>query len=112
VLDRLAGFQHIAVTYDSEYAKLYLNAELIGKFESRPSLAPSGQDYFIGGARDRFQGGIGRGELDELWIYEGALSQSQIRQVFLTNAVVPEPNTMVLFAIFVVAVSLCRRIIP
>ena len=112
ILDDTPGFQHVAVTYSPEYARLYLNAELIVEHEVSRNLVPSGQDYFIGGAIDRFSGGIGRGDVDELWIYEGVLSQSQIRHVYQTNAVIPEPKTFALLCIFVLAVANYRRHSP
>jgi hypothetical protein len=108
VLDRNPGFQHIAITYDPNYARLYLNAQLVVEFEVIYSIEPSGQDYFIGGARDVQSGGIGQLQLDELWVFDGALSQTQIRQLYRTNIFVPEPSTFALLQVLAMVGILMR----
>jgi len=79
-------FHHVAVTVDRDSAtggKLYVDGTTVLTFvpTSRSGSLDNNADFLIGGHMD-FPGGVFDGEIDELELYNRALSQSEIQAIF------------------------------
>jgi hypothetical protein len=67
------GWNHIAVTYDNSNQKLYLNGVLLSTLSQTGSIPT--------GAKDLFLGELLSGNLDEIRIWDVALTQDQIQEM-------------------------------
>ena len=67
------GWNHIAVTYDNSNQKLYLNGVLLSTLSQTGSIPT--------GAKDLFFGELLSGNLDEIRIWDVALTQAQIQEM-------------------------------
>ena len=75
------GWHHIAGTYDGEFAKIYLDGELISEDESIFKLVTANDmDMRIGCVKDRPQFNFRNGSIDEVGVWRRALSQAEIKE--------------------------------
>jgi manganese-dependent ADP-ribose/CDP-alcohol diphosphatase len=84
---------HVAVTFDGAYLSLYLNGNLESRIESDfPPLSSSMNDLTIGTAMDVGGSAHGyfNGNVDNIRIWNHALSQTELRQ--LLNSEIQEPH--------------------
>lgn len=113
----LAGWNHIMAVYsgDASNVSLYLNGQLLpSSFGSSPPSADtlnlSDSPLYVGVQPGQDISGNMKGMVDELVVYNRALSSNEVTQVYLVQSV-PEPSTYVLVllggAIF--AFTLMRR---
>jgi hypothetical protein len=73
----LNTWTHLAVTYDSTMVRLYVNGVLAGSQAQTAPIAASTNPLTIGG--DRTFGQYFTGKIDEIRVYNRALTQSQIQ---------------------------------
>jgi len=76
------GWYHVCVVQDSTSARIYLNG-ILGNTDSTPSVPRSSTEAAYIGYRDTNNSNYGRGQIDELMIFNAALSASDIRRVML-----------------------------
>ncbi|MCP4122752.1 MAG: LamG domain-containing protein [Bacteroidetes bacterium] len=69
---------HLVGTYDGENMKIYIN-ELLAETTPRPGGLLNGSSWFIIG---QYQFTKWAGSIDELFIYDRALSQNEVSQLF------------------------------
>ena len=72
----LNTWTHLAVTYDSAMVRLYVNGVLVASQARTAPIAASTNQLTIGG--DRTYGQYFTGKIDEIRVYNRALTQSQI----------------------------------
>ena len=91
-------WQHVAATYTETSAtsatvQLYLNGELVSTVTGAPTDAANPNATFglfgAGGGTEPFAG-----TMDEVWVFNTALSANEIRAV-ATGAPLPEPSSLV-----------------
>ena len=103
------AWTHIASTYDGAELRLYVNGTLVGTDLHTDTIDASGSDLYIG---NRFapSGDVGsfQGLMDELRIYDTALSVSQVRSLAGQSAGVPEPGTFILMALGLAGLGFAR----
>ena len=78
-------WQHLAITVDSNFVnRLYLNTELIGSFQQRPIYYDGTQFLRLGrwGGGGRFFNGL----IDELCIFNRALSPNEISAIYIADS--------------------------
>lgn len=85
---------HIACTYDQTQIKLYVDGTLVATQNSTVALPVGSEDWFIGKRWD-FQETI-NGSMDEVRIYNEALTQSQI-QSDMRDTIAALPNNLVAY---------------
>ena len=105
-------WQHIAVTWDRGTKTLtaYIDGTQVGSYTSgltNVDIATPGQDYMIG---RRESGNVLNGNLDEMWVFDQALTVDEIGNLITgNNIVVPEPATMSLLALGGIAMLRRKR---
>jgi hypothetical protein len=116
-IDTTAGFQHVAMTWDraADEAHLYVDGVDVATatasgsvLDLKDGLHP---EYQVGWKRDDAAGKF-EGLLDELWVFNTALSPSEINDLRLTNVnpvAVPEPSSLALAAWGLLGLLLWRR---
>lgn len=78
-------FHHIAATYDGVSMKVYLDSVFVGSRPAKRPLQPSPSDLILGaGIEQDARTWFLRGRLDEVQIYDHALSSEQIRTLYIT----------------------------
>ncbi|OYU97296.1 MAG: hypothetical protein CFE21_03105 [Bacteroidetes bacterium B1(2017)] len=85
---------HIACTYDQTQIKLYVDGTLVATENSTLALPPGSEDWFIGKRWD-YQETI-NGSMDEVRIYNEALTQSQI-QSDMRDTTIALPGNLVAY---------------
>ena len=70
-------WMHVAATFDGTTARVYINGQLLGSRRARGLIAPSMQPLWLG--RDSTAENWFAGTLDEVRIYDRALTADQIR---------------------------------
>ena len=74
------GWHHIAGTYDGKFAKIYLNGKLISEDEREFEFAGTNDlDLRIGCVKDHPQYSFKNGLIDEVGIWQRALTQDEIK---------------------------------
>ena len=74
------GWHHITGTYDGEFAKIYLDGELISEDESIFKFATANDmDMRIGCVKDRPQFNFRNGSIDEVGVWQRALTEAEIK---------------------------------
>ncbi len=71
------SWTHLAATYDGSTVRLYVNGALVSSQSHSGNIAPSSRPLQIGG--DGILGQFFKGTIDEVRIYNTALTQSQIQ---------------------------------
>ncbi|HUU84390.1 MAG TPA: LamG-like jellyroll fold domain-containing protein [Phycisphaerae bacterium] len=108
VLD-LDQWYHVAFVRDGSDVLVYLNGELeIATTSTAPVPGAFDQGTWVFGGRSNHQGLKFPGNIDEIAIYDGALSQSDVRGHFLA-ALVPEPSSIVLSLLALVGFVVVAR---
>lgn len=96
-----ATFQHVVMQRNGDLLQIYVNGALFASDTGNDNVDISASGYaFAIGARNIFDNGTTAGQenffngwIDEVWVYDSALSQSEITDGFLRNfAQVPEPG--------------------
>jgi uncharacterized membrane protein len=75
-------WSHLAVTYDGSLLRTYVNGVLVSSRVSQGEIASSSNPLQIGG--DRIFGRYFEGKIDEIRIYDIALTQAQIKSDLVT----------------------------
>jgi PKD repeat protein len=117
VIDAPVGFPvgistHVAVTYDSTlgWAKLYVNGVLVGSgLGFMPLLSLPDVNNRLGGSPDDFWSNDFVGDLDEVRLYEGALSEAQIAASYSSG---PNQGLPLITASFTAGPTLGRAPLP
>ena len=73
----LGAWSHLAATYDGAALKLYVNGNLVGNKPVTGTMAVTGNPFRIGG--DGPYGEFFEGQIDEIRIYNRALSEAEIQ---------------------------------
>ncbi len=97
----IGEWNYIAVTFDTGYVKSYYNSELINEVESQVKYTSLGEystdDIYIGRYRSNYEGYKFFGALDEIRIYERALGESEIVDLYnQVTAIEPQNEATVL----------------
>jgi len=71
-------FSHVAATYDGQKVRLYVNCVLMAEADAPAQLAPSKRAYIIGNYIGRKDAYPMNGVLDEVKIFDRALSEKEI----------------------------------
>ncbi len=71
-------FSHVAATYDGQKLRLYVNCVLMAEAEAPAQLAPSKRAYIIANYLGRKDAYPFHGVLDELKVFDRALSEEEI----------------------------------
>ncbi len=102
-------WQYIAGTYDGTTMNMYVDGELEGTLEYTDGYLPNDEPLFISFFQYGYNDGHGslpnilNGEMDDVRIYDRALSQSDVQML------VPEPTTMMFVTIDIIALNLRGR---
>jgi hypothetical protein len=72
-------WHHLAMTYDGAVLKLFGDGMLLGSNDVNKPRVPGKAGLTIGNRQDRFRGCNFRGRLDEVRIYDRALSLEEIK---------------------------------
>lgn len=83
---------HLLGTWDGQTAKFYENGELKTSFETEGNLKDGTFGVGIGDRGDAFGGDTIQGMIDEVRIYERALSETEAKQNFTAKGLAVEPN--------------------
>jgi len=75
-------WQFITATYDGQKQRLYLNGQLIAQQNFAGNLASSSSDLFIGKLSYGWDG-LFKGKMDELRIYNRAISDPEVQMLYL-----------------------------
>lgn len=83
-------------TNDGTTGSLYVDNQFIGSFGGTP--ASNSVDFLVGGVffQGNFVGGF-TGDIDDVRVYDTALSQGEIVQIY--NSTIPEPNPLLLLGL-------------
>ena len=107
-------WQYIAVTYDGSNMQFYVNGSLDNSVVASGSLYDGGDPWIIGGTQnDPWASNSYNGAIDEVRIYNNALTQDEILRDMnfnSTSPVVPEPTTMFLFGTGILGAFLRKRV--
>lgn len=111
VIDLTPGFQHVAATWDraTKTARLFVDGVQVASTVSNSTTIDAVDDnhanYDIGYKQDG--GGEFTGLMDEVWVFNHALSAGELQTLIATNAI-PEPTSLAA-AIGVIAATCLRR---
>ncbi|MCP4399594.1 MAG: PEP-CTERM sorting domain-containing protein, partial [bacterium] len=83
-------WHHIVANLGQDMIELYVDGTLISSDPGQGSLVQNDSNLYFG--RHRSLGRYFNGQLDDIRLYNGGLSQSEV------NALVPEPMTMIMLA--------------
>jgi hypothetical protein len=72
---------HVAMTFDGEYQKTYINGKLFLTGEKTDAPFVDGGDIFRFGRVEDAKGGYYWGSLDDVWVFSNALSEEQIAKI-------------------------------
>ena len=97
-------WQHLATTYDGSDLRLYLNGVEIASTPFAGVITQEVSPLNIG-HRYRFGDGIYQGLIDDVRIYNTALSTTQIGALANASTAVPEPSTFILLALGLVSIG-------
>jgi len=101
-LPLVGSWTHVAAVWDGATISLYRNGELTGSAPFTGSISPSTNDLFIGVNPVLGKQGYFVGRIDEVAIYDRALSPAEIR------ALAPEPELLALL-VSGLAAALCAQ---
>jgi len=90
----LNQWTHLAGSYDGSALRLYVNATQVSSLTQTGGIQVTGSPLRIGG--DTYSGEFFPGRIDEVRIYNRALSQSEIQTDM--NTPLPEPGTLLQLA--------------
>ncbi len=103
-------WQHLAVTYDGSTMSLFLNDILEGAVAATGNLDTDNNPVIIGGQNCTSNCRVPfRGIIDEVRIYNNALTQDEIVSDMSYNSAVPEPATVLLFSTGVLGLLFRKR---
>jgi len=75
-------YNHVAITYDGSTAKTYFNGSFVDSYNFTDSFIDNGEFFNIGTSDD---GRGHNGSIDDVRLYNTALSSSQINQIYLNT---------------------------
>lgn len=79
------GWQHVAVTYDGSDLKIYYDGKLEGTTATRKQIANADKPLHIGSGFDGNTHFPWKGKIDDVRLYQGALSAKEIQSLFETG---------------------------
>ncbi|HID55274.1 TPA: LamG domain-containing protein [Candidatus Poribacteria bacterium] len=77
---KIGEWYHVAGTYDGDALRIYINGKLEGERKGVPEIAPSDLELWIGADDWRLPTTSFPGVIDEVRIYDRALSEEEINQ--------------------------------
>jgi hypothetical protein len=86
-------------------SRVYLDAALLGTVDNRVTIHDASSSFFIG--KDPNDPQSFGGLIDDVRIYDSALSESEIQAIF--SEVVPEPASIAVWGLLLLAATLYRR---
>lgn len=90
------AWNHLAISYDGEVLRLYVNGELAGERRIGRKRTPGAQGLAIGRRQDNDGDGYHfRGVVDELRLYARALAPAEIRERFQKPETAPSPTKFI-----------------
>ncbi len=100
----LNEWQHIAYTFDGTYLSTYKNGSYTGHTNASGSINVTSTSIFIGSQRSgnyEFQG-----YMDDITMYNEALTEGQIRDLFMNTDIntVPEPTSICLLGLGIISI--------
>lgn len=96
----LDTWHHIVAQRDGDLIQLFLNGTEVASDLGNDSLDLStGLAFTIGRRTAQSGAGAFTGSLDEIWVFDGALSDTQVSNLFSLNNPVPEPAVASLLAL-------------
>lgn len=98
---QVGTWYHFAGTYDGSEMRVYLNGNLEATTPKTGSVFDSSVDLRIG-RYDYFSGWVFQGAMDEVALWDRALTESEISQLYVVG--IPEPSSAVLTLLCGVAV--------
>jgi hypothetical protein len=108
-IDLTSGFQHVAATWDrdSKTARIFVNgvqvASAVSGAANLTAIDGNHANYDIGYKQDG--GGEFTGLMDEVWVFNHALSETDLQALITTNAI-PEPTAL---AMLLAGAAACLR---
>ena len=102
----LNEWQHVAVTYNGTSQAIYIDGVLDSQYAQSNAYVDVNEPLLIGRHVNPNGPAFFSGTLDELYVYDRALSEPEV----FTLATVPEPSTALLLSLGLFAISLRRKV--
>ena len=100
-------WHHLVANLGQSEVSVYVDGSLVSTSAGSGPLVQNDSNLYFG--RHRALGRYFNGLLDDIQLYDGALSQSQVTALYQNTSVVPEPSTCVVWGLFALAGVSCRR---
>ncbi len=113
-----SAFQHVVMQRSGDLLQIYVNGSLFASDTGNDNVDVSASGYaFAVGARNIFDNGTTAGQenffngwLDEIWVYDSALSQGEITNGYLRNFLpIPEPGVFSVALMGAIILRFMRR---
>jgi hypothetical protein len=101
------AWHHIVANLGTDEMAMYMDGQLLQKIPGQGPILDNDSPLYIG--RHRYLGRYFNGLVDDIQIYDAALSQQNVTMLYKAGAIVPEPTTLFLFGISFFSVFLLKR---